>query len=160
MPTGGEPLAASPDQSASDAVKTVRFALFAPGDRLRLVDGPAELDTDEYGDQVQKQLRDKVNFAVDPFGKLTSDMKLKEHGMFIRSPQAARQSHDPHARPALHLYPENHAASAIIASLGGPRETWRGTIAFLGSEDDNGHFLGLDDDQIEVLRKAERLAAG
>lgn len=131
----------------------VSFAVITPDGRLvvRAVSGHAS-DT-EWG-PYQEQLWAAVHAVVDPHGGGVNGVKLAA-GMRAKVADAAVAGSAPEGR-----YPPNPIASLVLAYLGQPPEVWHGTIAIVGTEDEQGVTASLTAQQLEAIDHAHHLATG
>jgi hypothetical protein len=127
----------------------VSYVVIPPDGPLqaRRVDGRAEID--EWGTPYQKTLWAAVRHDVDPYLGAVHGVTLSEE---LRAKVADRAGSVPQ------LYPSNPVASAVLTTLGHPPHRWSGTIAIVGTENEDGLTAPLTTDQLALISKAHRLA--
>ena len=128
----------------------VRFAVLTPDGRLIIHSAPGRASDTEWG-PYQEQLWAAVRAEVDPHGGDINGIEL-HNGMRAKLADAAMAATTPG-----HYLP-NPVASVVLASLGPPPTARHGTVAIVGTEDDQGRTTSLTTHQLELINHVYRLA--
>ncbi|SES00858.1 hypothetical protein SAMN05216188_11982 [Lentzea xinjiangensis] len=124
----------------------VLFVLVEPTGKLvrRRVSG--RVVDDGWGGNFQPELWAAVAAAVDPHRGLVNGVALVE-GMWAKVVDVSEDA----AALLSDLYPPNPVAWTMLTALGHPARRWFGTIALLGTENEDGVTASLTPDQLDLI---------
>lgn len=134
----------------------VRFAVLTPDGRLVIHSAPGQAHDTAWG-FYQDDLWAAVRAEVDPHGGDPHDGDL--NGIELHAGMRAKLADAAMARTAPARYPPNLVASVVLAILGHPPKAWYGTVAIVGTEDEQGLTASLTGPQLELINHAYQLAA-
>ncbi len=127
----------------------MRYAVITPEGLLMVREAVGDTGPDEWGEPYQHELWTAVRDQVDPDGGAVNGVPLAG-GMRAKVADAA--DHLPR------VHPPNPVGSAVLISLSCAPRVWRGSIAIMGEETDEGITTSLTADQLDTLAGAHRRA--